>query len=661
MSSAGATGTAERPAPAKQRPNAFIGHEPVTGRLEVLRALSRKRPGKPAANENRYCETIAFLADHAYPAAHLSRASRLAIRNGTTGASELLANGLITEDAYYRTLAEHAGLTFIPPEDIAETLNGDKRPVDETLNSATAWCRLTDGTVRPVAAPLPDSPVITEKLVARQNGRDTRVALTIPSVLRKAAIARVRDTLGEDAAFRLANEMPAASAKHGASAWHGFALAVVLSTAATGLIVAPATAFVAVHVLASLFFLANIALRLAATAGFRRMDPVPLAEFENSERPVYSVVVALYREATVAADLVASLKSLNWPRSKLEIKLVCEEDDRRTLAVLESQKLDGRFEIVRVPRLGPRTKPKALNYALPLCSGTFVTLYDAEDRPHPDQIEEAWQTFRRSQSRVAALQAPLVIANPRRNWIAGLFHVEYAAQFRGLLPFLTRHGLPVPLGGTSTHFRRAALEHCGAWDPHNVTEDADLGFRLWRAGFRIATISRPTLEDAPADASVWLRQRTRWIKGWIQTWIVNTRLGALRPQRMPLAGMLTLHALLAGTVICSLFFPLTLFLIAGVAAWGALTGEIPLTFEWLAAIEWANILLAFGVHAALGLRAVDRPERWRTVRVVPMLPVYWLLMSIAGWRAFVQYFRNPFLWEKTPHAPHDPNGVKHRI
>lgn len=638
-----------------------MGHEPVTGRLEVLRALTRKRPEKPAANENRYCETIAFLAGHAYPAAHLSRASRLAIRNGTTGASELLANGLITEDAYYRTLADHAGRTFIAPDEIAEILNGDPQPVDEALNSATAWCRLTDGTVHPVAAPSPDSPVITQKLVARRSGKDMRVALTVPSVLRKAAIARLRDTLGEEAGFRLSNEMPAASAKHGASAWHGFALAVVLLAAATGLVVAPAIAMVTIHALASLFFLANIALRLAAAIGFRRKDAAPLAHFENSERPVYSVVVALYREATVAQDLVASLKSLNWPRSKLEIKLVCEEDDRRTLAVLEGEKLDRRFEIVRVARLGPRTKPKALNYALPLCSGDFVTLYDAEDRPHPDQIEEAWQTFRRSQSRVAALQAPLVIANPRRNWITGLFHVEYAAQFRGLLPFLTRHGLPVPLGGTSTHFRRAALERCGAWDPHNVTEDADLGFRLWRAGFRIATISRPTLEDAPSDASVWLRQRTRWIKGWIQTWIVNTRMGALRPRRMPLSGVLTLHALLAGTVVCSLLFPLTLALIAGAAVWSAFTGEIPLAFRWLTVIDGANILLAFGVHAALGLRAVDRPERWRTVRVLPMLPVYWLLMSVAGWRALLQYFRNPFLWEKTPHAPHDPNGVKHRI
>ena len=638
-----------------------MGHEPVTGRLEYLRALTRNRPGKPAANENHYCETIAFLAEHAYPAAHLSRASRLAMRNGTTGAGELLANGLITEDAYYRTLADHAGRKFIAPEDIAEILKGDPQPIGEALSSATAWCRLTDGTVHPVAAPSPDAPVITQNLIARRGGKDMRIALTVPSVLRKAAIARLRDTLGEEAGFRLANEMPAASAKHGASAWHGFALAVMLLVAATGLFVAPATAVVTIHVLVSLFFLANIALRLAATFGFRREGPTPLARFENAERPVYSVVVALYREASVAHDLVASLKSLNWPRLKLEIKLVCEEDDRRTLAELENQKLDNRFEIVRVPRLGPRTKPKALNYALPLCSGAFVTLFDAEDRPHPDQIEEAWQTFRRSQSRIAALQAPLVIANPRRNWIAGLFHIEYAAQFRGLLPFLTRHGLPVPLGGTSTHFRRAALEHCGAWDPHNVTEDADLGFRLWRAGFRIGTISRPTLEDAPTDASIWLRQRTRWIKGWIQTWIVNTRLGALRPRRMPLAGVLIMHTLLAGTVICSLLFPLTLALIAGVAVWTAFTGEIPLALRWLTAIDLANIALAFGVHAALGLRAVEPAERWRTVRVLPMLPVYWLLMSVAGWRALLQYFRNPFLWEKTPHAPHDPNGVKHRF
>jgi len=639
----------------------MLKHEPVTGLLDQARALTRKRPGKPADNENRYCETIAFLSDHAYPTSYLSRASRMAIRNDTTGVEELLASGLITEEIYYRTLAEHTGLEFIAPDTIIEILNRDEPAHAGTLVSPTGWCRLADGTVRAVVAPSPGSALITDKLLRQKRKADARIAITVPSALRKASIGRMRQRLAEEAGFRLSNDMPAASAKHGASAWHGFVLAALISAVTTGLILSPAIAIVAVHVGASLFFLSSIVLRLAAAISYKRVEPRPLAKFKNSERPVYTVIVALYREAPVVDDLITSLKQLNWPRSKLEIKLVCEDDDDQTLKALERQKLDRRFEVISVPRIGPRTKPKALNHALPFCTGSLVTLFDAEDRPHPDQMEEAWQIFRRAPNRVAALQAPLVIANPRRNWIAGLFHVEYAAQFRALLPFLTRHGHPVPLGGTSTHFRRTALERCGAWDPHNVTEDADLGFRLWRAGFRIGTITRPTLEDAAYKPSVWLRQRTRWIKGWIQTWIVNTRLGALRSRRMPIAGTLILHALLAGTVICSLFFPMTLLMIAGVAAWGVFQGDVPIAWSWLAAADWANILLAFVVHAALGLRAVDGPEKGLALKVLPALPAYWLLMSLAGWRAAVQYYRNPFLWEKTPHAPHDPNGVRHRI
>ncbi|WP_193177285.1 glycosyltransferase family 2 protein [Oricola nitratireducens] len=638
-------------------------HEPVTTRLDRARALSRTIRDAPAdaANENRICPSIAFLAADAFPRLFLSRASRHAIRNGTSGAAELLAHGLVSEDAYYRSLANHAGVAFVEPTSIAEVLTGENEAGGEALSRQAAWCRLHDGSVRPLFAPTPDRPGIGTDLFRARIGKSPDIAITAPSGLRAALARQIRRKLGHDACNRLATENPWFSAKHGAGAWHGFMTAGVVTGLAGGLAVAPAATLLALHGAVTLFFLATVTLRLFAAATYRFLPPTPLMRFANSERPLYSVVVALHREAPVVADLITALKALRWPRAKLEIKLVCEEGDRETLAALARERLDRRFEIVTVPLIGPQTKPKALNFALPFSTGSLITLYDAEDRPHPDQLEEAWQVFRQSDATLGALQAPLIIANPRRNWLTTHFHLEYAALFRGILQLLTRHGLPVPLGGTSTHFRRAAIEDCGSWDPYNVTEDADLGFRLWRKGYRVGLISRPTLEDAPDAAAVWLRQRTRWIKGWIQTWVVHSRRSAAWPAVKRFPGAAIMHLLLAGTVACALFYPFTVLTVAVLGGWSLYSGTLPAAWSALAVLDWSNILLAFAAHAALGLRTIDRPLRPLALKTLPLMPVYWLLGALAGWRAVRQYFSEPFLWEKTPHRPHDPSGEMHHV
>jgi cellulose synthase/poly-beta-1,6-N-acetylglucosamine synthase-like glycosyltransferase len=325
---------------------------------------------------------------------------------------------------------------------------------------------------------------------------------------------------------------------------------------------------------------------------------------------------------------------LRWPRAKLEIKLVCEDGDDETLNALSEQKLDRRFEIVTVPNTGPQTKPKALNFALPFCTGSLICLFDAEDRPHREQLEEAWLTAQ--------------------------FHLEFAALFHGIHQLLARRGLPLPLGGTSTHFRRSAIVACGGWDSHNVTEDADLGFRLWRSGFRIGVLTRPTLEDAPDSVGVWLRQRTRWIKGWMQTWIVRTRRASPPADSRGWAGSLVIHVLLAGTVMCALFFPVTLVTIAVLSYVAISSGQLPVSYNALFAIDAFNILASFAGYALLCLRTVHRRERGLAIRSIPAIPLYWLLLGTAGWRAFEQYLRAPFLWEKTPHKAYDPENEFHR-
>jgi cellulose synthase/poly-beta-1,6-N-acetylglucosamine synthase-like glycosyltransferase len=257
--------------------------------------------------------------------------------------------------------------------------------------------------------------------------------------------------------------------------------------------------------------------RLALCRRYRlaSFSPPRLESIPADTLPFYSVLVALHREATVVPQLVEALRRIDWPKSKLEVKLVCEADDRQTLDAIAAKRLPPHFEVVHVPPSLPRTKPKALNFAVPLIKGDFVVLYDAEDRPHPLQLREAWLRFKHGAKTLACVQAPLEISNGTKGVIPLLFAFEYAALFRGLLPWLSGRRMILPLGGTSNHFRVSALKAVGCWDPHNVTEDADLGMRLVRFGYSSETISLPTLEDAPEAWSIWLPQRTRWFKGWM--------------------------------------------------------------------------------------------------------------------------------------------------
>jgi cellulose synthase/poly-beta-1,6-N-acetylglucosamine synthase-like glycosyltransferase len=113
------------------------------------------------------------------------------------------------------------------------------------------------------------------------------------------------------------------------------------------------------------------------------------------------------------------------------------------------------------------------------------------------------------------VQARLCI-DTRTSWLARYFTAEYAGQFDVVLPKLAALGLPLPLGGSSNHFRTVTLREVGGWDPHNVTEDADLGMRLARFGYRSGVVASSTYEEAPADIGRWLGQRTRWFKGWMR-------------------------------------------------------------------------------------------------------------------------------------------------
>ena len=251
-------------------------------------------------------------------------------------------------------------------------------------------------------------------------------------------------------------------------------------------------------------------------------DAEALALVEE-ELPTYTVLVPMYREVDVVGSLIENLRRLDYPGNMLEILLLVEDDDAETIAAIHAQSPDPRFRLVVVPAATPRTKPKALNFGLGLARGELVAIYDAEDEPEVLQLRRAAVAFRRSGPEVGCLQAKLAYNNPEQNLITRWFAIEYAMWFTFFLPGLSSLGAPIPLGGTSNHFRRRVLRSLGGWDPYNVTEDADLGVRVCREGYSVKVLESVTLEEANSDFVNWVKQRSRWYKGYLQTFLVHMR------------------------------------------------------------------------------------------------------------------------------------------
>jgi len=331
------------------------------------------------------------------------------------------------------------------------------------------------------------------------------------------------------------------------------------------------------------------------------------------------------------------------------VKFIVEPDDRETRAALAALQLGPPFEIITAPAIGPRTKPKALNVALPFIRGSFTVVYDAEDRPEPDQLRRAFAAFMASRGRVGCVQASLTIDNTADNWLSRLSTAAYAGQFDVLLPGLAAHDLPFPLGGSSNHFRTAVLRRVGGWDPYNVTEDADLGIRICRLGYRSVAIPTATYEEAPTRFMPWLKQRTRWYKGWMQTWLVHMRRPRDLLRELGAAGTLAFQLLLAGNVLAALVHPLFM----AVLAYLLLTRTPGEAFAALgpgAPLFVATLLIGYASAALIDAVGLYRRGLLNHGWALLLTPFYWFLLSLAAWRALTQLLRDPQRWEKTEHG-----------
>ncbi len=364
--------------------------------------------------------------------------------------------------------------------------------------------------------------------------------------------------------------------------------------------------------------------------------------------PVLSIIVALYREASIAPRLVRRLERLDYPRDRLEILLVVEDDDDLTRAALTSADLPPWFRVVLAPAGRIRTKPRALNIALDQCRGSIVGVYDAEDAPEPDQLRRVAAQFAAAPPDVVCLQGVLDFYNSNTHPMARLFTLEYAVWFRLMLRGFDRLRLVLPLGGTTLFFRRAALDQLGAWDAHNVTEDADLGIRLARRGWRTAMLDSVTLEEANCQPWSWVKQRSRWIKGYMMTWMVHSRAPRRLWRDLGPRRFIGMQAHFAGSLSQGLLAPLLW------SMWGMLVGlphplqailPDPVMMAAVGLLVLSGLLdMACGIVASRRLRG--RVGAWWLV----MQPFYAMLGTAAAYKALSELATRPFYWDKTTHG-----------
>lgn len=484
-----------------------------------------------------------------------------------------------------------------------------------------------------------------------------RLAVTSRPAL-MAAIARHFGAYLTDLALnRLRRSAPERSAGTPAPPWHRACLAGGTLTLGLGLGLAPMATLKVLSVLIAIFYFGHLLFRLMVVVAGQRPRPtagpmggVRAGDLPDEELPTYTILVPMLREPEILPLLAEGLDRLDYPRALLDIKLVLEADDHETIGAARRLGLDRRYDLVLVPASTPRTKPKACNFALPLARGECLVIFDAEDRPESDQLRKAAAALYRGPAALGCVQARLNFDNARDNWLTRMFTLDYALWFDFMLPGLDRLGIPIPLGGTSNHFRRSALEAVEGWDPFNVTEDADLGLRLHALGYRVGVIDSTTFEEATGTIGNWLRQRSRWMKGYMQTMAVQARRPRTMLREAGVLGTIGIAAFIGGTVLSSLANPLVWGLsLTWLATHGSgwLDPLFPPLVTVIGLISWVlgNFVLLYLAMIAPFRRGWYGLTPWALTT-----SLYWFLVSAAAWRAVWHYIRRPFHWEKTSHG-----------
>jgi cellulose synthase/poly-beta-1,6-N-acetylglucosamine synthase-like glycosyltransferase len=402
------------------------------------------------------------------------------------------------------------------------------------------------------------------------------------------------------------------------------------------------------YVVSTLYKFAVIRASLSPSA-ILRFSPEEIVRTEPREWPVYSVLVPMYKEPETLRQMVASLEAMDYPAGRKDVQILLEADDELTLSAARALTMPPGFRVTEIPPSFPRTKPKACNIGLHLAKGRYLVIYDAEDMPEKDQLKKAVLAFEASPGNVACVQSRLNYYNPRQNVLTRWFTAEYSAWFDLQLPGLAAMGAVIPLGGTSNHFKTDVLRGLFGWDAYNVTEDCDLGVRLGRAGFATRMLETTTWEEACSVVPFWIKQRTRWQKGYIQTWFVHMREPWKLAKELGFVNFLHYQLLVGGGPFSVLINPLFW---AMALVWFVFRPEgVSRLFPGpVFAAGAVCLFLGNFVFVYINLLGCCKRKNDDLMWWALLTPVYWLMMSYSGWRAFIQFFRDPFMWEKTQHG-----------
>lgn len=370
---------------------------------------------------------------------------------------------------------------------------------------------------------------------------------------------------------------------------------------------------------------------------------------KNDTLPVYTILLPVYKEDKLIRKLIWNLRSLDYPRGKLDVKLLIEEDDDKTLNAVRNLDFPANFETIVVPFHMPKTKPKACNYGLFFCKGIYLTIYDAEDVPDSDQLKKVVSLFRKLPKDYVVLQGALNYFNKNENLLTRMFTLEYSYWFDYMLPGLQSLDVPIPLGGTSNHFKLDKLKELGGWDPFNVTEDADLGVRVFEKRYKVGVVNSTTLEEANNEPFNWIRQRSRWIKGYMQTLLVHMRNPIRLVNKIGWRGFFGFNFFVGFTPITFLLYPVLLGFYIVYIIFDLQTVRI-LFPDWVLYISIFNFVAGNTLMIYVNMLAVFKRRFYELILFALVNPFYWLMHSIAAYKGLWQLIYKPFYWEKTNHG-----------
>lgn len=576
-------------------------------------------------------------------------------RTGSPVGSILVAAGVLSPRELFETLALAWQASFAA--DVAVPLTAgefDRLDVDELVRDG--WVpvgRDGDGVLIVVTSGRP-SP-LRKQIISDAVGE--RVMLVVGSDLRVSRLVqeRYRTRLVDRATLGLWRSDPSASARTVLDGRQKIALAVATVLFVAAVLFAPRTTLAVTSCAVAIAFLVSIAFKFViCMRGAKReyhqvVTRAEIDALDDRDLPIYTVLVPCYREQNIVHQLVDNLGRLDYPAEKLEILLLLEADDEETISAAYASKPPNNVTIVITPDGKPKTKPKACNIGLTLARGKYLVIFDAEDKPDPDQLKRAVIGFAKADSDTVCLQAALNYFNADENALTRMFTLEYSFWFDYMLPGLDHSRLPIPLGGTSNHFDTEKLRGLGGWDPYNVTEDADLGIRAAARGYRVGVIDSTTFEEANNAYGNWLRQRSRWIKGYMQTTLVHLRHPVHLVQTAGLVRALAFLLLIGGTAVSFLaVLPLyAMFAITMVFAPSFLAQYLP---GWVLWFSLLNLLAGNGLMIWVSMMGAFRRERHWLVLWALLNPLYWVMHSLASYKALWQLMFKPHYWEKTAHG-----------